>query len=63
MRYGSLYTNIDYYKISGLSFTLVFLLRRLIFAYAIVYAYMNVVAQSYLITYSSLLLLVYYVLN
>ena len=44
MRYGALYTNVEYYKISGLSFTLVFLLRRLVFAFAIVYAYKHDVA-------------------
>ena len=53
----------DYYKISGLSFTLVFLLRRLVFAFAIVFAYDHAVAQSYMITYSSMLLMIYFITN
>ena len=44
-RYGSLFLNVDKYKLQGLMFTAFFLIRRFLYAYIIVYLRSNIVLQ------------------
>jgi len=61
--FGSLYTNIDYYKLRALSFTMLFLYRRLAFAWAVVYATDSLVYQMTVTLYSSLAMMIYLACN
>lgn len=59
--YGSLYLNYDTEKKSAYHFTMVFLYRRLVFAFLLAFCKVSVVLQVYLSICSSLALLIYLV--
>ena len=43
MKYDSLYQNLDYYKSKSLAYTSLFLVRRLLFAFVIVFCQLSIV--------------------
>lgn len=60
MKYDSLYQNVDYYKLKALAFTSLFLARRLLFAFVLVFCAVSIVLQVFLADILSTLLLAFY---